>query len=82
MASFLTSALNLQAPSQQTGFTDVDPAGVHAANIEALYAAQITTGCEQDPLQYCPNRPITRAELYRVCRRVFYLSPASWTRFC
>ena len=24
-----------------------------------------------------PNR-----EPYRVCRRVFYLSPASWTRFC
>ena len=21
-------------------------------------------------------------EPYRVCRRVFYLSPASWTRFC
>ena len=29
-----------------------------------------------------PPNYTTIAEPYRVCRRVFYLSPASWTRFC
>ena len=63
MASFLARALDLQAPRQQAGFADVDPASVHGANIEALFAAQITAGCTQQPLQYCPNRPVTRAQM-------------------
>ena len=40
-----------------------DPDSVHGVNIEALLAAQITTGCSQQPLQYCPDRPITRAQM-------------------
>ena len=31
--------------------------------IEALFAAGITTGCATDPLLYCPNDPVTRAEM-------------------
>ena len=63
MASFLTRALRLQAPTTPAGFTDVEPTGAHAANIEALYTARITTGCAQQPLQYCPDQPITRAHM-------------------
>ena len=63
MASFLARALDLQAPRQSAGFGDVDPSSAHAANIEALYAAQITTGCNQEPLQYCPSKPVTRAQM-------------------
>ena len=63
MASLVARALDLEAPRQQAGFADVDPDSVHAANIEALYGAQITKGCEQDPLQYCPRRPISRAQM-------------------
>ena len=63
MASFLARALDLQAPRQSAGFDDVDPTSAHAANIEALYAAQITTGCNQEPLQYCPSKPVTRAQM-------------------
>ena len=63
MASFLARALDLEAPPRPAGFVDVDPSGVHAANIEALFAAQVTTGCTQEPLQYCPNRHITRAQM-------------------
>ena len=63
MATFLARALNLEAPRQRAGFADVDPSSAHAANIEALYAAQITTGCTQDPLAYCPSRPVTRAQM-------------------
>ena len=63
MATFLARALDLEAPPQPAGFGDVDPSSAHAANIEALYAAQITTGCTQDPLAYCPSRPVTRAQM-------------------
>ena len=63
MATFLARALDLEAPPQPAGFADVDPSSSHAANIEALYAAQITTGCTRDPLAYCPSRPVTRAQM-------------------
>ena len=63
MATFLTRALGLETPPQPAGFADVDPDGVHAASIEALHAAGITTGCTQQPLQYCPNRPVPRAQM-------------------
>ena len=36
---------------------------MHAANIEALYGAQITAGCRQDLVQYCPSNPVTRAQM-------------------
>ena len=66
-ASFLARALDLQAPRQQAGFADVDPSSVRVANIEALFEAlfeaQITAGCTKDPLQYCPRRPIMRAQM-------------------
>ena len=52
---------------------DVDPDGVHAPSIEALYAAGITTGCTQQPLQYCPNRPVTRAQMAAFLHRARHL---------
>ena len=63
MASFLSRALDLQAPSEPAGFEDVDPSGTHAPNIEALYAVEITTGCSSEPLKYCPGLPVTRAQM-------------------
>ena len=75
MASFLARALDLETPRQRAGFDDVDPSSAHAANIEALYAAQITTGCTQDPLAYCPSRPVTRAQMAAFLARA--LNPAT-----
>ncbi|MDE0602684.1 MAG: fibronectin type III domain-containing protein, partial [bacterium] len=37
-----------------SGFADVDAQNVHAADIDALYAAGITTGCSSRPLRFCP----------------------------
>ena len=79
MASFLTRALDLQAPPRQAGFVDVDPTNVHATNIEALHRAQITAGCTQEPLQYCPNRPITRAQMAAFLYRARHLITAAGT---
>ena len=71
MATFLVRALELEVPPQPAGFDDVDPAGAHAANIEALFAAQITTGCARDPLAYCPDRSVTRAQMAAFLHRAF-----------
>ena len=61
IASFLVRTLNLE-PSPAAGFTDTE-GSVHAANIDALFAAGITIGCDTDPLRYCPSDPLTRAQM-------------------
>ena len=76
MASLLARALALQAARQQAGFADVDRSSVHAADIEALFAAQITAGCTQQPLQYCPDRPVTRAQMAALLARALALQAA------
>ena len=64
MASFLARAFDLVEVEQlAAGFVDVDSSSVHAASIEALFAAGITTGCGIDPLRFCPNRPVSRAQM-------------------
>ena len=73
MATFLTRALNLQTPQQPAGFQDVNPASVHAPSIEALYATQITRGCSQQPLRYCPQNPVTRAQMATFLTRALNL---------
>lgn len=61
MASFLVRALKLPA-AQPAGFTDTHRT-VHADDIDALYAAGITVGCAEEPLQYCPEDSVTRAQM-------------------
>ena len=61
MATFLVRAFNL-AEAEPAGFADTE-GSTHAESIDALAAAGITVGCKQDPLRYCPNRPVTRAQM-------------------
>ena len=79
MASFLVRAFNLaEAPS--AGFADTE-GSTHEANIDALFAAGITVGCKQDPLRYCPNDPVSRAQMATLLKRVLDSrpEPASFT---
>ena len=73
MATFLVRALKLD-PSPPAGFTDTQ-GNTHQANIDALYAAGITLGCDTDPLRYCPNQPVTRAQMATLLHRA--LKPAT-----
>jgi len=50
------------APATAT-FTDVPTDNIYFQFIEALAASGITGGCNVSPPQYCPDRPITRAEM-------------------
>ena len=70
MATFLTRAFNLQ-PGQPAGFADVDEGSSHAAGINAIAAAGVTAGCSTEPLHYCPERPVTRAEMATFLARAY-----------
>jgi len=62
MATFLTRALTLPA-SDENRFTD-DDGSVHQSAIQALAAAGVTLGCNPpDNDRYCPDSPVTRAEM-------------------
>jgi hypothetical protein len=77
MASFLVRALDL-APADDTPFTDT--AGtVYAADIAALAQAGITTGCAAD--RYCPEDPVTRAQMASLLVRAFDQEPSDDTPF-
>ena len=61
MATFLVRALDLEA-GDPAGF--VDTAGnFHEASIDALAAAGVTAGCKVEPLRFCPDEPVTRAQM-------------------
>ena len=68
MASFLTRALALP-PAPSAEFVDTAD-GTHTANIDSLFAAGITIGCDTEPLRFCPWEPVTRGQmasfLYRI----------------
>jgi hypothetical protein len=71
MASFLVRALDLP-PVSDGPFTDI-AVSVHEANINALFAAGITTGCT--PTRYCPEQPVTREQMASFLTRAFALTP-------
>ena len=57
-AYYIVEAFGLTAPG--TGvFTDVPQDAAYAAAINALHAAGITNGCSSEPLNFCPDEPIT-----------------------
>ena len=83
MAIMLAAAFNLIDPLSRTQpqpeglFADMaeqDPAAVLAA--EALYRVGVTIGCATEPLRYCPDRPVTRAQMATFITRALSLEPA------
>jgi hypothetical protein len=72
MASFLVRALDLE-PSTQDRFTDVS--GTHRTAINALADAEITLGCARD--RFCPDEPVTRAEMATFLTRALRLPSAA-----
>ena len=64
-----------------TTFTDVDPDSVHLSNIDRLYAAGITNGCGVSPLRYCPDLPVTRAQMASFLSRALKLSASEVSMF-
>ena len=75
MATFLVRAFDLE-PAHAAGFTDTKN-NTHENNINALAAAGITAGCRRDPLQYCPSRAVSRAEMATFLHRALNLDEPS-----
>jgi hypothetical protein len=72
MAAFLVRALGLPA-SNADAFTD-DETSVFEADINALAASGITTGCTDT--QFCPNAPVTRGQMAAFLKRAYGLAPS------
>ena len=56
--------------------TDADPEVVRA--VEGMYHTGVTKGCNTTPLNYCPDQPVTRAQMASFfVRAVNYAPPAA-----
>ena len=75
IASFLTRAFDLE-PSRSAAFDDI-AGNVHADSIGALVAAKIAAGCSSNPDRYCPNEPVTRAQMATFLTRALGLVPST-----
>lgn len=60
-------------PSAEGVFIDVALDHWAVDWIEQLYREGITTGCSEDPLRYCPEESVTRAEMAAFLARAFDL---------
>ncbi|MDJ0498573.1 MAG: VanW family protein [Acidimicrobiia bacterium] len=73
LASFLARALALPSATHQPFVDTLD--SVHNQAINQIAAFGITTGCNPpDNNRFCPNRPISRAEMASMLARAFDLS--------
>jgi len=81
-AGLFSAGLAVPALSQELppGGTFIDDDGdVHEPNIEAIAAAEITNGCQ--PSRFCPNLPVTRAQMGSFLARALDLPIPSGNRF-
>ena len=77
MAVFVTRALPTVPPvaEPQGAFVDVPASADHAAAVEGILEAGVTRGCSRVPLSYCPDSPVTRAEMASFLVRALQLQP-------
>ena len=82
MAIMMIAAFpHLEAVAEPEGLfqdaQDADPAVMRA--IEGLYRAGVTRGCSTGPLNYCPDQPVTRAQMASYFVRAIDRAPAAQT---
>ena len=63
MASWLTAAFGHITPVTNPVGLFSDVASEHWQVVEGLYQVGVTKGCSAEPLLYCPDQPVTRAEM-------------------
>ena len=63
-------------PVSVARFSDVDPDQWWAAHVERLADLGITAGCGREPARFCPDAPMSRAQMARFLRRAFNAASA------
>ena len=78
MAVWLVRVVDGQDPEPVgvSRFADVDASHWWAAYVERLAELGITVGCTSEPAQYCPDDPVTRAQMATFLKLAFLLDPA------
>ena len=64
-----------------SGFDDVPDGNVHAARVRQIADAGITLGCNPAGTLYCPDDPVTRAQMATFIARALGLAPDPDNRF-
>ena len=77
MAVWLSRIVDGQDPEPigTSRFADVDAGQWWAAHAERLAELGITLGCSTEPARYCPDDPVTRAQMASFLKRAFRLDP-------
>ena len=77
MAVLLTRALShiLLVANPSGVFEDVPANAPHAAEVESVFEAVVTRGCSADPRLYCPDEPVTRAQMASFLARALQIIP-------
>lgn len=82
MAVWLVRIIDGVDPDSATGiFEDVDPAVWWAPHVERLAELGVTVGCKSEPLEFCPQQAVTRAQTATFLVRAFALAPAGSAGF-
>ena len=78
MAVWLVRVLDGQDPEPigASRFADVDAGQWWAAHADRLADLGVTRGCATEPHRYCPDEPVTRAQMASLLTRAFQLDPA------
>ena len=78
MAVWLGRALSWGEPEPiaESRFADVDADEWWAPHVERFADLGITVGCKTEPLRYCPDRVVNRAQMATFFKRAFKLSEA------
>ena len=78
IAVWLVRVLDEDDPpaADTTRFDDIDHNEWWAAHTERLYDLEVTFGCATDPLRYCPQDSVTRAQTAAFLARAFDLPQA------
>ena len=79
MAVWMVRALESQTPrlSGSSPFTDIDPNVWWAGYVRRLAVLGITRGCDSNPARFCPDAPVTRAQMASFLTRAFQLTQPS-----
>ena len=83
MAVWLVRVVDGQDPEPVTvpRFVDVDPSQWWSGHVERLAELGITAGCAGGADRYCPDGPVTRAQMATFLRRAFALGSAAPSGF-